>query len=348
MLEICVKLSLEATGADSCTLFIDEDGADELRAAVHWHAPGAEAAVFASLPRRFIERYRGGDAQATIRLCEDSTEPYRTACLAAGLAEAVTVPLFAEREPIGLLTLGFRSRQSLSPTTLNTLVALGAEQAVAIDRARTHALAEQRALLADVLREVGRRALAATSGEETFTAILDGLAEITGTPSARLSLVGDDGTLRTLSSRALPSELAAFPPIPESEASVRWASTLDAVFEVRSADGLPPDSIHRRLFEEAHLSSLLILPLRSRGRFFGVLASPSQELRRFDCEQVGSFALLASLAAAAVEGERLRRRAEENGAMLRELAEAKDRFLGIASHELRSPDRLAHAPASSC
>jgi PAS domain S-box-containing protein len=96
------------------------------------------------------------------------------------------------------------------------------------------------------------------------------------------------------------------------------------------------DEEYRRLVAEIGLRSALAVPLAARGRTLGALSFGSATPARFGPAEVGVAWELASRAALAVDNARLY--AEAQAAIA-----ARDRFLSIAAHELRTPVAVVKA-----
>jgi signal transduction histidine kinase len=91
------------------------------------------------------------------------------------------------------------------------------------------------------------------------------------------------------------------------------------------------DEEHLRLLRSLRLVSLMCVPLSARGRTLGAITLASSESgRRFGPEDLAFAQDLAGRASAAIENSRLYREA-------REAVRARDEFLSIASHELKTP-----------
>jgi signal transduction histidine kinase len=91
------------------------------------------------------------------------------------------------------------------------------------------------------------------------------------------------------------------------------------------------DDEHYRLIRELRLVSLMCVPLPARDRIMGAITLASSESgRRFGPEDLAFAQDLAARASVAIENARLYREA-------REAVRARDEFLSIASHELKTP-----------
>ena len=310
VLDSCLALADELIGPDTVSIFIDDGTGEHFRLAAHHRHPRGEDALFESIPRARLAHFET-DPRPQISRTRDLEEPYRSASQKAGLTDTLALPLIADGALVGILAMGFRAPHPIGSSTMNTLVALAEQQAAAIDRARIHHLAELRARLAETVRRVAERALAASSSRETTDAILDGFTEVTGGGGGvRLASLSDDGHLRTLGSRLLPSRLDEIVPTEATESSVVWMCGLPGPVNVTSVDELPIDSIFRSRYEHAQLRSLLILPLMRGNRLIGSLSSPSERPRHYQPEELHAMRLLASVAATALEADRLRCEAE--------------------------------------
>ena len=91
------------------------------------------------------------------------------------------------------------------------------------------------------------------------------------------------------------------------------------------------DDEHYRLIRDLRLVSLMCVPLPARDRIMGAITLASSESgRRFGPEDLAFAQDLAARASVAIENARLYREA-------REAVRARDEFLSIASHELKTP-----------
>jgi PAS domain S-box-containing protein len=91
------------------------------------------------------------------------------------------------------------------------------------------------------------------------------------------------------------------------------------------------DEEHLRLLRNLRLVSLMCVPISARGKTLGAITLASSESgRRFGPEDLAFAQDLAGRASVAIENSRLYREA-------REAVRARDEFLSIASHELKTP-----------
>jgi signal transduction histidine kinase len=91
------------------------------------------------------------------------------------------------------------------------------------------------------------------------------------------------------------------------------------------------DEEHLRLLRDLRIVSLMCVPLWARGKTLGAISLASSESgRRFGPEDLAFAQDLAARASVAIENARLYREA-------RDAVRARDEFLSIASHELKTP-----------
>ncbi len=158
-----------------------------------------------------------------------------------------------------------------------------------------------------------------------------------------IDLVQESGEVRRVaaahadpSRQKLVDELRRYPPdprMPEGVPDVLRTGTpllLPEVPECRLR-AAAQDEGHLRILRELGMSSVIIVPLRARGRIIGALTFASADrVRRYDPEDLSLAEEIAGRAAVAVDNARLYCEAQEANA-------AKDQFLAVLSHELRNP-----------
>ena len=157
-------------------------------------------------------------------------------------------------------------------------------------------------------------------------------------------IVEEDGSLHQLAAAHIDpdkSELAqqlasAAPPNPRSPlgpAHVARTGTPQLVTEISASliEGVAPDREHREILRQLGLNCYMGVPLRVRGKVFGVLSFFSADpQRKYDAADLALAEDLARRAGTAVENALLYRD-------LRDADRRKDEFLAMLAHELRNP-----------
>jgi len=112
-----------------------------------------------------------------------------------------------------------------------------------------------------------------------------------------------------------------------SGTAILIADYTDAIIEASARN-----TEHLRVARALHLHSVMVVPLIARERSLGVLtfATTTESGRRFGPEELAIAEELARRCALALDNARLYRQAQEALAL-------RDQFVGIASHELRTP-----------
>lgn len=160
--------------------------------------------------------------------------------------------------------------------------------------------------------------------------VVDVVAE-DGQRLERLAVLGRDVETERLVREALP-----FAPPPGSGSPVRRVLRTgqpELVGEMSEAwmesAILAPE--HRELMRRLRPRSMMLVPLLARGRTLGVLTAASRDgARRFSGRDLAFLEDLAQRAALAVDNARLFQKAEQ-------AVSARDEFVAIATHELRTP-----------
>jgi PAS domain S-box-containing protein len=158
-----------------------------------------------------------------------------------------------------------------------------------------------------------------------------------------VDILEDDGTIRRLAAahadpakEALTAELQRFPPAPgSSHPVVEVLRTGRPLLWTNPPAALPAqitrDAEHLALVERLGAGSFMVVPLRARGRILGAITFvTSDPARGFDAATQRLAEDLAERAAVAVDNARLYRAAQE-------AVRARDEFLSVAAHELRTP-----------
>ena len=88
---------------------------------------------------------------------------------------------------------------------------------------------------------------------------------------------------------------------------------------------------------QIQVRSLLGVPMRIQKHKIGVIEAINKKDGLFSYSDVKLLAIIASLAAVAINNARMMQELKEANARLREADEMKNRFMAVASHELRTP-----------
>jgi signal transduction histidine kinase len=311
VLDTCLDLAGELIGADTSAILLVDESTDEFQMVAQRDMLPDLIATTARLPREYVERARARPPGPYFVEMATYPEPLRSRVLAGGIVLSLNVPLFVENRLIGLHSFNFYKHRSLSARTLSTLSAIAEQEATAIDRARVHQQAELRAQLSDVVRGVAERSLTVASGEQLFDAVLDGAVRIGRSPSVRLGLLDDRGTLTVVGLRGAPLRELPNQRVAWDDPYLPWLLAMDGPTLITSVDDIPAGSVFQRAYTAGGLRSAVVIPLRLRGRLIGSLWSSSTEPRQFHPAEMNAMSLLASVAAATFEADELRRAADK-------------------------------------
>lgn len=211
--------------------------------------------------------------------------------------------------------------------------------------ARDRALAEAKAAQRRVTFLAEASAVLATSldYETTLSTIAQLAVPVLG-DWCFVDVIADDGTLRRLAVACADPGLSAiavelrrdYPPLKggllgvarvmKSGRSRIWNNIDDATLV-----GVARDADHLRLLRTIGLTAAMSVPLQSNGQTFGVISfSVTQPGRSFGPEELLLAEDLVRRAALAIDNARLYREAQE-------AVRAREEFLSIASHELKTP-----------
>jgi PAS domain S-box-containing protein len=267
-----------------------------------------------------------------------------------GISSLLVIPLHARQRIIGALMLVSSTPGRYSQDDLPLVEDLARRVAIAVDNARLYeearaAEARQRRLAAraDALAEASRAFAAAQPSLADVLTTLTGVATALLGDVCILRLLADDGqwlrpvatdhrdAVRRLYLRAV---LAETPTRVGHGLTGQAAATGEPVFLPDApATELRPNIRPHFLpyLDRFGISSLLIVPLKARGRVIGTIyCSRDAEGQPYSDEDRDFLYALADRAAIAVDNARLYQEA-------RDALAARDQFLSVASHELRTP-----------
>ncbi len=273
---------------------------------------------------------------------------------AEGFTGTASVPLLIGVRPVGALNLIYKGGIGLTSHERDLLTSLAKVVAVAVERARH--LERLEAEIAERARGdqwrafLGDASLALASSldfEETLARVAR-LAVRSLAAWCVVDLVQPDGELRRLAgAHAEPDKqplvdalVSATRLDKDSNEGVALAIKAGHTVvrelddgQLRPGGPLPvatADAEHLRRLRELGGRSFMIVPLPARGRILGSICFVSTEPAHFSARDVARAELLAARCAAAIDSATLYREA-------REAIAARDVFLSIASHELKTP-----------
>jgi len=231
---------------------------------------------------------------------------------------------------MGLLILAWRDEVTIPESTLHTLEALMSYQAAAIENARARMLLETRARLAQALLEFSGRALTTTDEQALQNLILDTACSLARGDGGALAVRVDDRFRLVAGRNASGDEY-----LPATDPLIAAAIVRTTPLLIDNIAEAPADSQITAVARAVGYTSVAMMPLQHGN---GLLVVALKEAHRWNSEEVEALQTLAQVSSEALERCRIQL-AEER------LAAAKDRFLRIASHELRSPVTALRATA---
>jgi signal transduction histidine kinase len=318
----CLEQTVELTQADTGILYLR----DPRRKCYQRHVVrGTDTLAPPTLPLERVDANIAGDLlQLDLSDASVYTHALQKRARDLGLPHAVVLQLRDNERRVGFVSLMFKEAPRLADSTLRTLEAIVAFEAVAIENARAHEKAELRARLANQLREFGERAL--DPDVDLPALILD---------TACLVSRSDRGVLSRLYERQ-PEEwwsrvehgvgkdvdlIGVEVPVSDPFLTASLASSGPLVAEDAPA-AMNGSTLTTEVLESHGTASFVLLTMRLRDRPLGQLYVGSGEPREYHEAEIEALQLLASMAAQALE----RRRHEE------ELQRQRARLDAILEH----------------
>ena len=269
-----------------------------------------------------------------------------------GLCSYLCVPLIAHGNVLGALTVAStHSGRRFGAAELALCEDLASRAALAIENARLYReaqsmreLAQAEARRASLLDRVNTLFNSTVEYEETLASLAD-LVLVTLADWCVIHLLEEDGTVRRLKlTHADPADDALAEELDERFATAEPLPARGVLAEVlRSGEPFleretTPDKVRAYGRDDAHgelllktgVRSFMLVPLRSRGRLLGAIALAATGDRRYGPTDLALAVEVANRAALAVDNARLYQQLEE-------VCRAKDDFLAMVSHDLRTP-----------
>ena len=219
------------------------------------------------------------------------------------------VVLSVDTRRVGFLRLLFQQKPQLADSTLNTLDAIAAFEAIALEKARVHQQAELRARVAHALNDCAERLL--DPDADVAALILDFACRLGRGNGALFSTVFErDGAQFARIVHAIGDDVRIVGmEMPTSAPYLREAMAQHAPFVVEDVESLDPDSVIGRVARQQGTRGFILATMRQAGRPVGQLFVKSNEPRVYADAEIDGIQLLASMAAQALTREQ--RQAEE-------------------------------------
>jgi len=206
-----------------------------------------------------------------------------------GLRAIAGFPLKRADRVLGVLTTTFTEPHTYSKEELRVLTLLADQTAIAIDNARLFGEAQRRLQEVTLLSRVIAHTVAAEDVPAALEAVCAELAGFFGVPQARFALLEPERTVAEVVAEyraaGRPSALGARIPVADNPA---MAYVLEhkvplAVTDAQTDPRLAP--VHE-LMRQQDITSILIVPIESRGEVVGTLGLDSLERRKFSGAEV--------------------------------------------------------------
>ena len=276
-------------------------------ALVEWFFEGIEHRIVALDDKRF-------DGIAAIELSRQG-----------GVCAAVGLPMRSNGRLVGFMGLGFASVADIPTDKLPMLAVLARFPAAAIEHARTQAVADRRAHLANGLRRFGEHAVRTLDIGELHHLILDATIELTGSDQASITHVLG-GVVRVVAGVGKDAALVGSSAPAEAMREALETAEPYVVDDVAAADSA---QLLVRLAKRNGAGSFMALAMRHQDRVFGHLFAGAAAAHRYPPETVEAMRILASMSAAALEQRSAHADAERQAGRLAALIEHLPMFIEV-------------------
>ena len=304
VLDRCLEQALAVAGADAGTIYLRDPKRNHYRMAASRNtSPDITPAAMS-----MDDRLRGDRRLHALRDLE-SIEPLAIKSRALGFEYGLVLLLLVDGQRVGFIGLLFKSKPTLAESTMSTLDAIGAFEAVALQSARVHQQAELRAQVARTLIDCAERLLDPDADVPSLIletacklgrgegALLSSMFVRDGVEYSRIvHAVGQDAPLVGIEMPTTSPYL--------SESLAQHAPTV--VEDVSTLDG---DTMIGRVARQQGTQAFVLVTMRQSGRPLGQLFVKSNQPRTYADAEIEGLQLLSSMAAQALE--RARRQAEE-------------------------------------
>jgi len=213
------------------------------------------------------------------------------------------VVLSVDTRRVGFLRLLFKQKPALADSTLNTLEAIAAFEAIALEKARVHQQAELRARVAHALNDCAERLL--DPDADVPRLILDFACRLGRGNGALFSTVFErDGVQYARIVHAIGDDVKLIGiEMPTTAPYLREAMAQHAPTVIEEVESLDPSSMIGAVARQQGTRAFILVTMRQAGRPVGQLFVKSNEPRVYADAEVDGIQLLASMAAQALTRE---------------------------------------------
>jgi len=214
------------------------------------------------------------------------------------------VVLSVDTRRVGFLRLLFKAKPALAESTLNTLEAIAAFEAIALEKARVHQQAELRARVAHALNDCAERLL--DPDADVPALVLDFACRLGRGHGALFSTIFvRDGAEYARIEHAVGNDKPLIGMVlPTSAPYLREAMAQHAPMVIEDVDSLDANSIVGRVARDQGTRAFILVTMRQAGRAVGQLFVKSNEPRVYAEAEIDAIQLLATMAAQALTRER--------------------------------------------
>jgi len=279
---------------------------------------------------------------------------------AVQLASSIVVPLRSAGGVIGALSLAASADQpAFDATDLDLAREVARRITLAIENAWLYAETETARVRANALAELSSILAGSLDYEATLRRAAEAIVPVLSDWCAIQLLSDDGGMQRVAITHSDPAKLVLveelerrWPPEPDPDAEHGFWRVV-RTRESELLEEIPTELLEQAARDEEHMEQIrqlglrsgLVVPLVARERVLGAITLVMAESgRRFAAADVPMYEELARRAAVAIDNARLYRAEQEAQAQLAQRLEelraalaAKDDFLGMVSHELKTP-----------
>jgi signal transduction histidine kinase len=247
-----------------------------------------------------MDEEREGDHRLYDLADLEKIEPLSIKARAAGFTHGLVLLLLVDQRRVGFIGLLFKAKPALAESTMRTLEAICAFEAVALESARVHQQAELRASVAQTLNECAEQLLE-LDGDLPHI-ILEAACKVARGHGALLSEMFDrDGTQYARVIHALGDDVPLIGmELPTTTPYLRESLAQRAPTVVEDTATLDPATVFGRIAKQQGSRSFILATMWQRDRPLGQLFVKANEPRVYADAEIEALQLLSSMAAQAL------------------------------------------------